>query len=320
MKTKLSRLILPILLSVCTLAGCEGGKGGNKGDKKDIDPKILRHYKDYDIDLEGDYLANELQKYCFDKHTTFVKYSAFSTYASTTADHLSCDVAPSTVGAATKRNEYFYTGKIASGIGTREHVWPCANSASLWVHNGSGDSNPHNVDYSKYRGGGSDLYHVRPSTSSVNTARGNSKYVDFDDPEFEGIRNEVKTVGDTGPYKLKIQGFETTKTGAYQFAQKAEPADEYKGDIARILVYIWIHYSYRGEYYDHEDMIGNLELRNVMGYPSDDRIKEKLCEWNELDPPSETEKLRNDTVQTMQGNRNPFVDIPELMNQLFFIY
>ena len=40
-------------------------------------------------------------------------------------------------------------------------------------------------------------------------------------------------------------------------------------------------------------------------------------EWNNLDKPSEVEKLRNTTVQKVQGNRNPFVDYPDLVEKMF---
>ena len=42
-----------------------------------------------------------------------------------------------------------------------------------------------------------------------------------------------------------------------------------------------------------------------------------MVKWNNLDPVSETEKLRNQTVQAIQGNRNPFVDYPHLMAKCF---
>ena len=35
-----------------------------------------------------------------------------------------------------------------------------------------------------------------------------------------------------------------------------------------------------------------------------------FLEWNQEDPPSAIEILRNDTFETKQGNRNPFIDNP----------
>lgn len=291
------------------------------------DPDIREYYKDYDLTLSGKDLQLELQKLCFDTHSNYVLYSSYASYASFTNDHISSEAAPSTVAKDEKgnyivnpsfsgqKNEYFYTGKIATGIGAREHVWSCASSSGLWVHDEGGGN--HYVDGKNYAGGGSDLYHVRPTTSSVNTARGNAMFVDFDDEDFDGVRSEVVEVGDAGTHKLKLAGGSKSGSDSYMYASKAEPADEYKGDIARILVYLWIHYGYRGNYFGHQDYIGSLSLQNVMGYSSLEKIHDVLCEWNELDPPNETEKLRNNTVQGIQGNRNPFVDYPKLMNHLF---
>jgi hypothetical protein len=101
-----------------------------------------------------------------------------------------------------------------------------------------------------------------------------------------------------------------------------------KGDVARILLYVWIHYCERGNTPDKElksgektyrfsDMTGGLSLNGIIGYNSLTKCQEILKQWNELDPPSEVEKLRNDTVEKIQGNRNPFVDYPKLVNNLF---
>ena len=42
-----------------------------------------------------------------------------------------------------------------------------------------------------------------------------------------------------------------------------------------------------------------------------------LLKWNEEDPVSENEMIRNNIVYNLQGNRNPFVDYPNLANLLF---
>jgi deoxyribonuclease I len=41
-----------------------------------------------------------------------------------------------------------------------------------------------------------------------------------------------------------------------------------------------------------------------------------LRRWHELDPVSELETLRNTEVQRIQGNRNPFVDCPDLASRI----
>ena len=43
-----------------------------------------------------------------------------------------------------------------------------------------------------------------------------------------------------------------------------------------------------------------------------------LLEWHEQDPPSAEEQARNDAVyEDFQGNRNPFVDHPEWVAEIW---
>lgn len=43
-----------------------------------------------------------------------------------------------------------------------------------------------------------------------------------------------------------------------------------------------------------------------------------LLKWNEVDPPSRQEKLRNERIcKFYQHNRNPFVDHPEFANRIW---
>ena len=329
MKLKFLKLLVPCMASLVCLSGC--GESDEYKQTEEQKEAIASYYANYNLELEGAFLLQELQKLCFKTHTVYVSYKSYSSYATTTKDHLSSEISPSTVvygkdneidviktRDGSWKNEYFYTGKLATGVGTREHVWPCANSDGLWVHDS--DAGSHYVDGTKYKGGGSDLYHIRPSTSAVNTARGNSKFCDFDDDEFESVRNTIVEYGDKGPYKLKLVGA-TMNGSTPQYADKVEVDDHFKGDVARILVYVWVHYGNHGNFdfisEKNKEMLGGLDLCNVLGYgPDQERVYEKLCDWNRIDPPSSIEKLRNDTVQKMQGNRNPFVDHPELMDKL----
>lgn len=310
------------------LAGCTIGGGGGKKKKSSTEPSptdtttptdssptsktdvpivtgsvINDNYYDlskYQLNgLRGAKLQFELHRLMLDTHQNVVLYSQWKNYESSTSDRTySID----TKNKSISKNEFFYTGKEVaySTTGTREHVWPCAKSAGLWVHSNYSDIKYY-VDGSGYWGGGSDLYHVRPCTSAVNTARGDSKYTEFS--AEEKASGSLYAIGDGGPYSLLCD--------AERFSTKCEPADEFKGDIARLCMYVYVHYAKLGDYND--ETCGNLALTDVFYGETKNAAYEMIARWNELDPVSETEKLRNETVMAIQGNRNPFVDYPHLV-------
>lgn len=72
--------------------------------------------------------------------------------------------------------------------------------------------------------------------------------------------------------------------------QTFTPPDHAKGNVARAMIYM--HRQYR------LPLIGTLQM-----YQS----------WSELDPPDEAELARNAAIARIQGNRNPYIDKPELM-------
>jgi len=73
-----------------------------------------------------------------------------------------------------------------------------------------------------------------------------------------------------------------------------EPPKEHKGNVARALFYFSVRYKIH----------------------INDSEEAYLREWNNQDPVDEEEMQRNDTIHKIQGNRNPFVDYPELADQI----
>ncbi len=94
----------------------------------------------------------------------------------------------------------------------------------------------------------------------------------------------------------------------------AEVRDEIKGDVARILLYVYVCWG-------QEDG-GNRNLWTDLPqtgsgllYSDGLRVMEDpdtLLSWMALDPVDSWELGRNDAVEAIQGNRNPFIDYPEL--------
>ncbi|MCR9204454.1 MAG: endonuclease [Halobacteriovoraceae bacterium] len=87
--------------------------------------------------------------------------------------------------------------------------------------------------------------------------------------------------------------------GSYIGAEKwqgayFEPPNEHKGNVARALFYFAVRYKMK---------ISSLQERY-------------LRRWHQLDPVDHDEEMRNELIQKVQGNRNPFIDYPELVGQI----
>lgn len=73
-----------------------------------------------------------------------------------------------------------------------------------------------------------------------------------------------------------------------------EPRGISKGNIARSIFYMHTRYS----------------------APVPGNMLEILKQWNRQDPPSDQEKTRNNRIQQLQGQRNPYIDNPALADAL----
>ena len=106
-----------------------------------------------------------------------------------------------------------------------------------------------------------DLHHLRSTDDEVNSLRLNYPYTDG--------------------------------SGAYQLVNGNSwfPGDEWKGDVARMVLYLNVRY---GEDYTK---VGTLDL---------------FLKWNREDPVSDFERQRNEVIEGAQGVRNPFIDNPYL--------
>lgn len=82
------------------------------------------------------------------------------------------------------------------------------------------------------------------------------------------------------------------------------PGDEWIGDVARIVMYMYLRYPTQCGPMDVA--VGGASSAALGDMP------DVLLEWNAQDPPSDFEVNRNNMIAAGQGNRNPFIDNPYL--------
>jgi len=63
-----------------------------------------------------------------------------------------------------------------------------------------------------------------------------------------------------------------------------------------------------------------LELTNTPNVPEGKLgMLDTLLAWHFADPVSDTERIRNGRIKEIQGNGNPFVENPSLVEELFLV-
>ncbi len=90
--------------------------------------------------------------------------------------------------------------------------------------------------------------------------------------------------------------------------------DRLKGDIARVMLYMDTRY-------DGDDASLTPDLSLTRGpAPANKNSLGRLCDflaWHRKDPVDATEIQRNELIWQWQGNRNPFVDHPDLVKRIW---
>ena len=160
----------------------------------------------------------------------------------------------------------------------REHLW-----ARSWANKTDDDADTMVCD----------LHHVYPTDGWVNALRANYA--------FGEVSNATTTTGNGGKLGANtVSGYNGTVF---------EPIDEYKGDIARALMYMSVRY-YGGD--DSWATTAMTEKSVIKPW-----AMTMLLEWSKNDPVSQKEIDRNNAVYGIQGNRNPFIDHPEYARRIW---
>ncbi len=190
----------------------------------------------------------------------------------------------------------FYSDEISESF-NREHVWP-KSRAGFYQSNG-----------------GADLHHLRPTASDVNSTRSNYT-----------MGNVRKVLGEGNYQTYKRNGkdvlYYSASYGASDGSLKeglVEVNDNIKGDVARILLYVYVTW-------EQPNLFETLSSTQL---PPKDQGDDQyvglkviadldtLLDWMKIDPVDTWEMGRNDVIESIQGNRNVFIDYPELAWLLF---
>ena len=137
----------------------------------------------------------------------------------------------------------------------------------------------------------SDAVHVVPTDGYVNGRRSNYPYGETDGGTWKSHGSFSKLGA------CSLPGYSGTVF---------EPNDEYKGDFARI-------YFYMATCYEDKISSWSSDMLSHNPYPAYKQwVIDMLLRWAKNDPVSKKEIDRNNAIQGVQGNRNPFVDYPGL--------
>lgn len=91
-----------------------------------------------------------------------------------------------------------------------------------------------------------------------------------------------------------------------------EPIDEFKGDVARMVFYFVTRYQSQLSSFSSGNMLGSSAFPGLQTWELN-----VLLAWHTQDPVSQAEINRNNASYTFQGNRNPFIDNPGYVNQIW---
>ncbi len=145
----------------------------------------------------------------------------------------------------------------------------------------------------------SDVFHLYPTDGYVNNRRGNLPHA------------EVGSISYSSNNNFTIVG--TSSTSGVS-GNVCEPNDIYKGDIARTYFYFVTAY---------QDKVSSFKTYAAFSndsYPSLSKWAINLyLKWAKEDPVSEKEIKRNEAIYQLQGNRNPFIDYPDLAQRVWNI-
>ncbi len=171
----------------------------------------------------------------------------------------------------------------------KEHVVPTS-----WFN---GSSNVNNIPRT-------DMHFVWPADSKTNASKNNYPLGYVQSPTLTSLNG------------TKIGSSNSTLNYGYNKSTVFEPIDSFKGDFARAYLYFAVRYQDSLSAWNRNNIAQDVFTSGA--YPGLEPWILQLCmQWHKMDPPSTFERLRNDSVFAIQGNRNPFIDFPHWAEKIF---
>lgn len=142
-----------------------------------------------------------------------------------------------------------------------------------------------------------DIFHLVPGDASANRSKSNhAPGIPADSSFYNG-------------------SFVTGRDTIHGLTRVFCPADEYKGDFARAYFYIATCYGDSLKWVEKGEPAQAMTNEGWQEFQP--WLRDLLLAWHRLDPVSDKEKNRAIEVNKIQGNRNPFIDYPDLAEYIW---
>lgn len=230
-----------------------------------------------------------------------------------------------------------WTAYCAIDLNSSGKVWDMYSNATAYTCGGSaqgasyskeGDSynREHSIPKSWFGSStskttpGTDLFHVVPTDGYVNNRRSNYAFGEVTSATYTS-QSGCKL---GSPKSISISNSILNASGSSSqscsTSKVFEPMDEYKGDFARGYfgtMVRWANDDYQKFTTGDGAAIFNTAYDAAHYYGLTGYGVALLLKWHREDPVSQKEVERNDGIQSQQGNRNPFIDYPELVEYIW---
>ena len=159
-----------------------------------------------------------------------------------------------------------------------------------------------------------DAFHVWPTDGKVNGWRSNFA--------FGNVYNRSSASAcNSGATNMPCKSLNGTTKGKFipnQSITVVEPIDEFKGDIARAILYFATRYEDKLQnFYSTTRSNSKVMFDGSRNKAISDEFLSTLITWHVQDPVSQRELDINNLIYDYQGNRNPYIDHPEYIGQIW---